>query len=109
VVASAQAVSTLTVTAASTVGSNQLAPHKQSAILFASAFFGCIFLLPAAKKSRLRTASVWMVILLASIFGTVGCSSGNPSTPTAPSTYNFNVVAASGSVQQTTSFTLTVR
>jgi hypothetical protein len=107
--ASAQAASTLTVTAASTVGSNQLAPRKQSAILFASVLFGCIFLLPAAKKSRLRAASVWMVILLASTIGIVGCSSGTPSTPAAPSTYNFNVVAASGSVHQTTSFTLTVR
>jgi hypothetical protein len=109
VMASAQAATALTVTTAPTVGSNQQAPHRQSIILFASTLFGCIFLLSTGKKSLFRIALPWMLVLLVSTFGVVGCSGGDQSKSTTPSTYNFDVVAASGSVQQTTPFSLVVR
>jgi hypothetical protein len=108
--ASASATVTMTVTTAATVGTNTPPTSRdRSTAWVASVFFGgLLFLLPTGKRGRLRMTSFLFAILLASAFGITGCSGSSPA-PTSPSTFNFNVVASSGTAQVTAPFILTVK
>jgi hypothetical protein len=101
---------TLTVSTASIVSSNSTVPFRNRQNIFeATAFFGCfIFLLPATRCNRRRGASLLCATLAIISFGIAGCSS-NPPAPTAPTTYNFNVVAASGAFQKVIPYSLVVQ
>jgi hypothetical protein len=99
---------TLTVATASTVGAKDLPKRNSgSSIFFASTFFTFLVLRSAPRPRRLPNL-VPIFLLCASALYLSGCG-GNSSSSKTPSSYNFNVIASSGTAQQTTPFTLNVQ
>ncbi|HEY4049370.1 MAG TPA: FG-GAP-like repeat-containing protein [Acidobacteriaceae bacterium] len=110
VTAAAPGTITLTLSTASSLVSTSVAPFDTHPTVFiAATLFGCfIFLLPRNRRYRIRGVPFLCLILAFAGFGIAGCGGGSTS-PVTPTTYSFNVVANSGSVQQKTSYTLIVQ
>jgi hypothetical protein len=114
----AAATTTLTVSTAATAmaSTRDAAPLRAMAVLACGLpVLGLLTVLPVARGRRLLLCLGFA--LFVSVTGLTGCgggqsapSSGTPSaTKTAPGSYTFNVVATSGAVSSTVSYSLTVQ
>jgi hypothetical protein len=116
----AAATATVSITSTATVASHSVDPRTN--VLFASRWliaqstgvFAVVLLVGSSRKSKRKIGSAFLLLIMMASLGLTGCAIGSANkapgqTGTVPGTYTILITGSAGTLQHSTSLTLTVQ